>query len=158
MAFIIAAPIKGPYAGDFTGNYSFRVEIEGVDAGLFTSVDGLSVEQEVIEYQSGGEQLIRKLPGRLKYANITLKRGLIAPNILNDWIEQSLERSRKGEVPERKSGSIIILDQSGNDVARFNFFQGWPCRYEGPKLDSSGTGGLAEEMVICIEYFEQARG
>ena len=32
--------------GDPIGNYNFRVEIDGIDAGQFTGVDGLQIEQE----------------------------------------------------------------------------------------------------------------
>ena len=49
--------------GDPIGTYNFRVEIDGIDAGQFTSVDGLSIEQEVVEYQNGSDPLTRKRPG-----------------------------------------------------------------------------------------------
>lgn len=47
--------------------------------GAFKNVDGLSVEQEVIEYQDGTDAATRKRPGRTKYNNITLKRGIMRP-------------------------------------------------------------------------------
>ena len=55
--------------------FSFRVEIEGIDAGFFRSVGGLAIETEVIEFREGGSDVIRKLPGVRKYPNLVLKRG-----------------------------------------------------------------------------------
>src|SRR6185436_16886824 len=40
--------------------FSFRVEIEGIDAGFFKSVGGLSIETEVIEFREGGSDVIHK--------------------------------------------------------------------------------------------------
>jgi phage tail-like protein len=84
--------------GDHIGNFNFKAEIEGVDAGQFTAVDGLSVEQEVIEFSQGDENLLRKRPGRVKYGDITLKKGLIPttilsgdPSLLRAWIERSVQ-------------------------------------------------------------------
>ncbi|MEE9323465.1 MAG: hypothetical protein V3U72_02875, partial [Candidatus Aenigmarchaeota archaeon] len=45
--------------GDPIGNYNFKVEIAGIEAGYFTSVDGLTIEHEVIEYMNGDELLVR---------------------------------------------------------------------------------------------------
>ncbi|MFC1918277.1 phage tail protein, partial [Chloroflexota bacterium] len=83
-----AAPQQGndPF-GDPIGNYNFHLEIDGVSAGQFTAVDGLSIEQEVIEYQNGDDPLTRKRPGRVTYGDITLKKVYAEGSILNDWIE-----------------------------------------------------------------------
>ena len=46
---------------------NFRIEIDGIPAGGFKSVDGLATETEVVEAR----------PGRTKWGNITLKKGYI---------------------------------------------------------------------------------
>ena len=58
---------------DHIGQFNFTIEIEGVNAGHFKSVDGLSAEIEVIEYQDGDDLFLRKRPGRAKFGDITLK-------------------------------------------------------------------------------------
>ena len=68
-------------------NFNFRVTIDGVNAGSFAEVSGLSLEVEVVEYRSGNEQVVRKLPGVHKFGNITLKRGLVGRTDLWDWIK-----------------------------------------------------------------------
>lgn len=48
-----------------------------VDLHVFSSVDGLSFEYEVIEYKDGNEINMHKRPGKTNYANITIRRGFI---------------------------------------------------------------------------------
>ena len=142
--------------GDPVGNYNFKVEIGGVDAGHFQSVDGLSIEQEVIEYQNGDDMLLRKRPGRVKYGDLTFKKGYIASTVLNDWIEAA--RCGNGNY-ERKDISIILHDNSnpeaGGEVKRWNCFECFPKSWKVATLDGKGNDVLTEEMVVCIEYFEE---
>ena len=140
-------------------NYSFRVEIDGVDVGRFSQVYGLSISQEVIEYQNGDDPLLRKRPGRVKYGDITLKRGYVASSVLNDWIETA--RLGNGNY-ERKTVSIILEDSSGptsatsEGIKRWNLFEAFPKSWKLAPLDGKGNDVLTEELVIVIEWFEEA--
>jgi len=147
-----AAQRRPNEAGSAISNYSFRVEIDGVDAGQFASVDGLSIEQEVIEYQNGDDPLVRKRPGRVKYGDITLKKGYIAGTVLNDWIEAS--RMGNGDYT-RKNMSIVLLEQ-GEEAKRWNCFECFPKSWKLSSLDGKGNDVMTEEMVIVIEWFEEA--
>ena len=33
---------------------------------------------------------------------------------------------------ERQTGSIVLVDEAGNDKLRWNFVQGWPSKWAGP--------------------------
>lgn len=138
---------------DYIGNYNFKVEIEGVDAGHFTSVDGLSIEQEVIEYQNGDDPLTRKRPGRVSYGEVTLTKQYAAGSILNDWIEQA----RLGNSQyTRKNVSVILTDQQGTQLKRWNLFECFPMSWKLITLDSKSDDTLYEELVIVVEYFEES--
>jgi len=147
-----AAQRRPNEVGSAISNYSFRVEIDGVDAGQFASVDGLSIEQEVIEYQNGDDPLVRKRPGRVKYGDITLKKGYIAGTVLNDWIEAA--RMGSGDYT-RKNMSIVLLEQ-GAEVKRWNCFECFPKSWKVSSLDAKGNDVMTEEIVIVIEWFEEA--
>jgi len=144
--------------GDPIGNYNFSVIIDGVEAGHFMGVDGLSIENEVIEYQDGDDALCRKRPGRVKYGDITLKKGYVAATVVNDWIEQS--RNGNGQY-QRKTVAIVLHDnskQAGRDaeIKRWNCFECFPKSWKMSALDGKGNDVLTEEMVVCIEWFEEA--
>lgn len=133
--------------------YSFRVEIEGVDAGQFDSVDGLSLSVEPIEYREGQDaSLTRKLPGPVNYGNITLKKGYIASSDLNDWIEEA----RFGNLQQKSVSIVLINKATGDEVKRWNCFGCFPKSWKVSGLDGKGNDVLTEEMVIVIEWFEEA--
>ena len=81
----VAAYAPNRRSFDHIGNYNFKVEIEGVTQGAFTEVSGLESTTEVIEFQDGDDLVLRKRPGRTKYANIVLKRGYTNNDELWNW-------------------------------------------------------------------------
>jgi phage tail-like protein len=155
---LLAAPTRRMEDfGDFIGNYNFRVEIDGVDAGRFKSVDGLSVELDVVEYREGGENgTVRKLPGRVKYGDITLKRGYVASTVLNDWIEAA--RCGSGDYT-RKNMSIVLCDNSdpvrASDKATCSEWKAcnvFPRRWKlVPPGGDNQTNVVMEEITFAVE-------
>lgn len=125
---------------------NFRVEIEGLTAAAFSECTGLSSETEVIEYRSGGDATVRKLPGVRKFSDIVLKRGITKNRELWDWYKTVLQ----GNV-QRKAGSIVLLDESGQEVLRWNFRQGWPRKYEGPSFNAAASEVAIETLEITHE-------
>ncbi len=135
---------------DHIGNYNFKVEIEGVTVGAFRNVEGLDSETEVIEFQDGDDIVLRKRPGRTKYSNVSLKRGYINTDELWTWRKKVIDG-----VVERKSGSIILCADDGTEVMRYNFYEGWPCKWKGFTLDGKGTDVNVEEMELAVEKIER---
>ena len=61
----------------------FGLEFEGLVVGAFRECTGIGSESEVVEYRESGTQgefVVHKVPGRLKWNNITLKRGITTPS------------------------------------------------------------------------------
>jgi phage tail-like protein len=129
-------------------NFNFLVEIDGVIAAGFSEVSGLAAEVNVIEYREGNDPVlaVRKLPGLRHFSNITLKRGFTKDLSLWNWFNTVL----KGAV-QRANGSIILRDDTGTPVLRWNFVNGWPCKWEGPHLDGRTSEVAIEELVIAHE-------
>jgi hypothetical protein len=55
----------------------------GAVTGYFTEVSGLGSESEIVEHKIMAkgvkEPIVRKIPGRLKWGDIVLKRGITKP-------------------------------------------------------------------------------
>lgn len=142
-------------SGDPLIGFHFAVEVSGVISGYFTEVSGLGSEHEVVEHKivsPEGREVIRKIPGRLKWGDITLKRGITANMDIWDWRKQVED----GDVANaRRNGSIIMFDMELQEVARWNFEAGWPSKITGPapKSDSNEVG--IEELTIVHEYIER---
>ena len=57
-------------------NFNFLVEIDGIVRAAFHEAGGLESSVDVIEHREGGENITtRKLPGQVKFSNVTLKWG-----------------------------------------------------------------------------------
>ena len=61
---------------------------------------------------------------------------------------------------ERKNGSIHVLadtHDTGSPEITYNFFQAWPCKWTGLKLDGKGTATLVEELELCVDYVSRSK-
>jgi phage tail-like protein len=137
---------KDPLVG-----FHYAVEVQGVVTGYFTECSGIGSEHEVIEHKivdAKGHEHIRKIPGRLKWENITFKRGLTDSMDIWDWRELVVQ----GKVDEaRHNGSVVMFDQSLTEVARWNFENAWPLKVSGPSVKSDSNEFAIEELVIVHE-------
>jgi phage tail-like protein len=140
------------------GAYNFLLEIQGIIGdtkviiGGFKSVSGMDSETEVIEFKQGNDMVVRKKPGRTTYANIVLERGYTATDDLWQW-RKNIEQ---GKI-DRRAGSIIILDQDGEtEIGRYNFYEGWPCKWYVPDMDADSSAMAIEKVEIAVELVERA--
>lgn len=133
-------------------NFSFLVEIDGITQAGFSDCSGFGASTDPIEYREGGEtKTVRKLPGLTKYTNITLKWGLTDSRELYNWYRDVVN----GKI-ERKSGSIILLDLEGNEKVRWNFFEAWPTKWDGPDFTAKGNDISIETLELVHERIERA--
>jgi phage tail-like protein len=138
------------------GGYNFLVSVNGISddgqavRGSFMEASGLEVEVPSIEYRNGSEDItVRKIPGLKKFTNITLKRGVTGDLAFWNWILDAM----KGQA-QRTEGSIVLLDENRQEVTRWNFKRGWPCKWTGPGLNAKNNEISMETVEICHEGLE----
>ncbi|PZU48161.1 MAG: phage tail protein [Sphingomonas sp.] len=142
----MAVARNDPYSG-----FNFLVEIDGlVDAG-FSEISGLGHEIAVIEYREGSDRrnAARKLPGLHKVSDLTLKRGLAGSLSMFRW----LKAVRDGQV-ERRQVAVILMDEMGQPVMRWQLQNAWPCKLTHGPLSAAGDIVAIEEMVLAVETIE----
>ena len=135
------------------GGYNFEVTVIGISndgkavSGSFTEASGLEVTIDPIEYRNGSEDITpRKVPGLKKFTNITLKKGNSGDLEFWNWIVEAMN----GQV-NRTAGSIALLDENKQEVMRWNFKRGWPCKWTGPGLNAANNEIAMETLEICHE-------
>jgi phage tail-like protein len=79
-----------------------------------------------------------------------LRRGVTGSADLWNWFQLVLE----GRI-DRKAGSVIVCDDTVKEVYRYNFFDGWRCRWKSLQLDADRPGTLVEELEIAVEKIER---
>jgi phage tail-like protein len=137
-------------------NFRFRVEIDGLQAAAFSEVLIGATTTEAIDYREGNDRVnhVRKLPGLHKFANITLKRGVTTSMELFNWHKQILAGDTANA---RRNVSIIVLDESGQDQARFNVSDAWPVKYDVSDLNAKGNEVFIELLELTNEGIERVQ-
>ncbi|MFH5187476.1 phage tail protein [Paenibacillus sp. TAB 01] len=129
------------------GAFRFQVEIKGVIVGGFSEVTGMQAETEVMEYQEGGVNThLHYFPKQTKFSRIVLKRGLTQSTELWDWYEATIVGKAK-----QTNGSIILFNETGEEVCRWNFFDAYPVKWNGPELNAA-NGNVAIESIEIVHH------
>ena len=132
------------------GVHRFKVEIEGLHVAGFSEVEGLSIDVETEEYREGGlNSFIHHFPVITKFEPIVLKRGISDANstdLLWDWYKDYT----MGKIT-KKDGSIILNDQKGMEICRWNFFQAQPISWRGPAFNSFSSEVAIESFQLVHE-------
>ena len=128
----------------------FHVEITGIEEAAFSECSGLQAETEIFPYEEGGlNSTVHQLPGRSKFSNVTLKRGITNSNELWDWYHNVIT----GAV-ERKNVSIILYSCDYNEVMRWNLIDAFPVKWVGPNFVSSDNDVAVETLELAHEGIE----
>ena len=128
--------------------FHFQVEWGAAKIG-FTEVSGLDVETEVVEYRHGAspEYSKIKMPGMQKFSNITLKRGTFATD--NEYYKWW--NTVKLNTIERRDITISLLNEDHEPVITWKVKNAYPCKVEGPSLNSTGNEVAIESIELCHE-------
>lgn len=142
-------------AHDPLRKFKYRVTIASNDGSFtfdnlgFNRVGGLTSEYEKSEYREGGDKRRRKLPGQIKYEDVTLQRGVYAGN-LDLW--KSFMLIADGNSSYRFSVSITLQDSiTGEDIRTWTLVDAWIPKYEEEDLDALSSEVLIERITLTYE-------
>ena len=131
--------------------FNFILEIDGALGGYFTEVSGVGSEHEIVEHKvvdNNGHEVVRKIPGRLKWTDVSLKRGMTSDLQVWQWRETLVKGDVKGA---RKAVTITMLDRAYTPVAKWHFTNAWPSKVSGPTFKADDNSFGLEEITIVHE-------
>jgi phage tail-like protein len=138
------------------GNFNFLVDLgsgaDGPEAG-FSEVLMPEASVGVIEYRNGNdkESGVRKIPGRVHYGNVTLKRGVIGSLNLYQWFNQI----RDGDTNGYRTVIIQLQNEDRTQVVMtWKLLRAWPARYKFSNLNGKGEDRAIEELELAYERLE----
>jgi phage tail-like protein len=142
------------------GNFRFALFLAGSDGkqkemGHFQECSGLKNSAEVFEIKEGGlNGRTHKRPGQSKWENITLRYASSASTELLDWRNQFLQDKFTEGLrvdPAKSTGAIVLMDNAGKVLRKYEFKNAWPVSWEGPSLSSGGSALAVEALEIAHE-------
>jgi phage tail-like protein len=127
----------------------FRIEIDSVDLGAWTTCSGLGLE---IETQGRGDSamsfLMHHLPGHLQYTHLVLGRP-VSPDTAKvlAWI------SAFQMMPVPTSGQVTALGPGGEVVMTWELHGVTPVKWTGPSFDASQLQVAQEQLELAYQAF-----
>jgi phage tail-like protein len=123
----------------------FELTMPGISIGYFTEVSGLNAEVEVFTYNEGGNNsFVHKLPTRVKYPSLVLKRGISSEAALETWFAKSV-----GPNPQRVDVTISMLDEEQNRLRTWAFANAYPVKWTGPQFNVGQSAVATEALEIA---------
>ncbi len=133
----------------------FLLEVDGVEIGTFTEVSGLNVEVTEDQIEEGGQnQFVHRLPGRMSWPNIVLKRGLVENDNLFAWFSKTAgDGFAKTNKLERHTAAITMMSEDGDRLRSWRLDGVFPVKWTGPELAASTMERATEELEIAHHGF-----
>ncbi len=144
--------------------FRFKVSLHRSDnnellcAGYFSEVTGFELTMEPKAIKEGGRNWgEHQRSGAVKFAPMSLKRGVTSVNDLWAWFDITTRQSQYGQ---RLSGEITVL---GNPNPEENPVMVWkltgvlPVKFKGPDLNSTASQVAIEEVQLVHEGLELQR-
>ena len=133
--------------------FYYKVEFGGgrePNETRFQTVSGLSVEYDIEEYKEGGEnRFTHKLPGRTKYSDLVLKRGMLTGSETIKWF---LEAFRE-RVFEPKTVSVILMNEKSEPLRTWNVAHAVPKKWAVSDLNANENSLVVETLELTYRYF-----
>ena len=135
---------------------TFLVEVDGVEIGRFMEISGLEVDIAVEEVNEGGENsFVHKLPGRMSWPNLVLKRGITQNDSLLTWLNKSSgeQFAANSNKLTRGTAAITLIGAGGARLRSWNFDGAYPVKWRGPTFSVNAEDIAVEELEIAHHGF-----
>jgi len=120
----------------------------------FQSVSGISSTIETEEITEGGENLfVHKLPKRVTYGNLILKRGMVIGSPLNIEFKEAMSIMKFS--PSRVL--VMLLDRQDTPIASWLFLNTYPVKWEVSNLDATQNQVAIDTMELAYTKFQNLR-
>jgi phage tail-like protein len=135
----------------------FKIEVKGTAIATFQEVSGITSELEVVTLKANdmlGKPIVKQMIGAQKPPTITLKRAADSSMDLWNWHKAALDGDLVGA---RREGSIVQLDFTHAEVARYNFFDAWVSKLTATGMKAGDNSPSVEEVTIVCERLERVK-
>ena len=127
--------------------FKFRVTIPGIPSQIgFQKVSGLSKEVNVVEYDESAFEYTHKLPGKTKFGEVTMERGMFSDSSM-------LDQMKVIQNPDYRTTMIVqLMDRFGNVQRTWKLAEAWISKWEGSDLDATSDDVAIETITVQYEY------
>lgn len=134
--------------------FHFKVEVFGLapydNDVRFTEVSGLSFELATEEVAEGGEnRFLQKYPGRAKYPELVLKRGLLPNSEITKWIRECVEDF----IIQPKHIDVKLLNEKHEPLMTWHLVNAYPTKWAVSDLNAANNAVVIESLQFFYQRF-----
>ena len=154
--------------GEILASSKFYVEIDGLTDLIVKKVTGISTtlqtagDMKSFGVTKGGKSVIQATVTGITNAKITVDFvATVQDKRLYQWFMDSHSQVSVGggskTKGERKTGSIILYNQGGEEAARWNLTGMMPSSYKSTKLEAGAEGLTTETVEFVYESLHRVK-
>ncbi|MDB4582343.1 phage tail protein [Draconibacterium sp.] len=135
--------------------FHFSLSIELPEATIqdqrFQDISGLSQEVNTEDLIEGGEnRMTYKLPQRVSYQNLVLKRGMLISSGLKKWIKNAVENFVFNPV----NITIHLLDEKHITNAGWYVVNAYPVKWSISNFNADDNKLVVETLELKYQYYK----
>lgn len=117
----------------------------------FQEVTGLTVDVNLDTYNEGGEnRFVHRLPGRTRYSDLVLKRGMTLVSGVTAWCIDAIENFNY----QPTNMLISLLNEDHLPVSSWYVANAIPIKYDLAGLNAEQNQIVIESMTLRYEYYK----
>ncbi|MEX8520235.1 MAG: phage tail protein [Leptothrix sp. (in: b-proteobacteria)] len=134
--------------------FHFKVEVMDLqpmaDDVRFIEVGGLALEVATEEVPEGGEnRFVQRYPGRPKYSDLVLKRGLLKGSKVFEWARQCIEEL--DVVPH--DVNVTLLNEQHEPLMTWHVIGAFPIKWSVSDFNASANAFVVETLTLAYRNF-----
>ncbi len=116
----------------------------------FREVSGLSRELEEETHAEGGEnRFSHRLPGRARYGDLVLKRGLLVDSALKEWCDDAIL-----DLEIRPANLLVsLLNEKHEPLQSYSVVSAWPKKWSLSDFNAESSEVVIESLELAYQYF-----
>lgn len=136
--------------------FHFRVNIEGITSDSrdisFQEVSGINVTVGEFTYSEGGEnRFVHRLPDRVTFDKLTLKRGMLTGSELIGWFREAIESFKFSP----RDVLVTLLNNEHEPLESWSFVKAYPVKWDVSSFNAEQNQLVVETIELSFQYFKR---
>ena len=129
---------------------TFQMATQGPDDSRFREVSGLEAEIEMESFAEGGQNRFTwQLPRKVRYSDITLKRGMVVGSGIVLWCRNAFENF----IFEPVNITIALLNDKHIPIQAWYVVNAIPKRWSISSFNAEENSIVIESITLSYEFF-----
>ncbi len=133
--------------------FHFRVDIDGfADDVNFQEVSGINTTIGEYTFNEGGEnRFVHRLPDRVSYEKLTLKRGILVGSDLIGWFRDAVSSFKI----DPRNVVVTLLNSEHEPLESWSFVKAYPVKWAIGSFNAQQNEVVIETIDLSFQYLQR---